>query len=115
MPDRPPDGFCFVRQVGGFCFLRPASSAARSHFDGSVGTQPLRMGHRRLTRREDHGLPTRQRGPVFKFFEKSAGCLGFDQGIAALISRLDVFPQGVTCCHYTRRVSEWVWFLGSCY
>ena len=28
------------------------------------------------------------------------------RGIAALIAGLDVFPQGVTCCHYTRRVFE---------
>ena len=35
----------------------------------------------------------RQRGPVITFVEKSAGCLGFDQGIAALISGLDDFSR----------------------
>ena len=61
------------------------------------------MGRRRIDLARDPWA-ARQRGPVITFFEKSAGCLGFDQGIAALISGLDVFPRGVTCCHYTRWV-----------
>ena len=45
--------------------------------------------------------PSAQAGD--QVFEKSAGWLGFHQGIAALIWGLDVFPWGVSCCHYTRR------------
>jgi hypothetical protein len=103
MPDRPPDVVLPRPPVGRFLVLRLASFAARSRFNGSVGTQRLRMGRRRIERARGPWV-TRQRGPVITFVEKSAGCLGFDQGIAALIWGLVVFSRGVSCCHYTRRV-----------
>ena len=64
--------------------------------------QLLRMGLRRIDQATEPWA-ARQRGPVITFFEKSAGCLGFDQGDSCPDFRTRCSSRGVTYCNYIRR------------